>query len=388
MSPAPRTGLSPWMRRQRALAEYTLAALARRRIKNTGLVAIFALVVFMVASAMLFATALRHEAEVVLEDAPELIVQHLSMGRHAMIDGAEVEKLAAIRGVTEAQGRLWGYFYDSINGANYTFMVPLDPTLAPPPGQAIMGEAIARVREASWDSAPLFLSRYNGDLVRFDPARRLTTDSALVSADLILLNEADFRDFFGLAPGIYTDIAVTIRNPREIDTIMDKAGALLPDARFVTRDEIRRTYEKLFSWREGILVALAGAAILAFAIFAAEKASGLSAEEAREIGILKAVGWDMTDVIAMKLWEAGMISVGAFLIGTLGAYAHVFFLGAPLFAPVLKGWSVIYPDFDLAPSIDGIELSALFLITVLPYVAATLVPIWRAAAADPDQVMR
>ena len=162
----------------------------------------------------------------------------------------------------------------------------------------------------------------------------------------------------------------------------------MPEARFVTRDEIARTYEKLFSWREGLMVALFGASVLAFAIFAAEKASGLSAEEAREIGVLKAIGWDTRDVISMKLWEGALVSLGAFLIGTLAAYLHVFVFGAGLIAPVLKGWSVIYPDFRLAPVIDGMQLSTLFLLTVLPYTAAVLVPIWRAASADPDQVMR
>ncbi|GGD38576.1 ABC transporter permease [Sinisalibacter lacisalsi] len=380
--------MTPAFRRQRALADYTLAALARRRGKNIGLVAIYALVVFVVASALLFSSALRHEADTVLAETPELIVQNLVMGRHDMIEGNAIAALAGIRGVTRAKGRLWGYFYDSVNGANYTLMVPLDPERALAPGEAMIGEGVPRARGMFWDTAPLFLSRQPGDLVRFDVVERLSSESALVSTDLILLNEADFRDFFRLPDGVYTDIAVTVRNPREIETIMSKAGRLLPEARFITRDDISRTYQKLFSWREGIMVALAAAALLAFAIFAAEKASGLSAEEAREIGILKAVGWNMTDVIAMKLWEGALISVGAFLIGTLTGYLHVFAFKAGLFAPILKGWSVIYPDFALTPRFDGVQIAALFLITVLPYTAATLVPVWRVAAADPDQVMR
>lgn len=376
------------LRRQRALADYTLAALSRRRGKNFALVAVFSLVVFVVASAMLFSTALKREADVVLQTAPELIVQRMVMGRHEMIEADAVETLAAIRGVKSAKGRLWGYFYDATSGANYTFMVPDDPALVPGPGEVILGEAIPRARGLEWAGAPLFVSRRSGDLVKFEVAEVISDDSALVSADLVLVNEADFRSFFEIGPDVFTDIAVTIRNLREIDTIMSKADKLLPAARFITRDEITRTYQKLFSWREGLLVALAGAAILAFAIFAAEKASGLSAEEAREIGVLKAIGWDTRDVIAMKLWEGGLVSVGAFLLGTVLAYAHVFLLGASLFAPVLKGWSVIYPEFHLAPHIDGLQLSTLFLITVVPYVAATLVPIWRAASADPDRIMR
>ena len=378
----------PWLRRQRSLAEYTLAALARRRGKNIGLLLIYATVVFLIASATLFSTALRKEAEVVLAEAPELIVQNLVMGRHDMIDGSAIEKLQGIRGVVGVQGRLWGYFYDRVNGANYTFMVPLDPAMAPPKGHAIIGESLPRVREIPWATAPLLLSRYPGDVVRFKVAERLKSDSALVSSDLILIGEEDFREFFDLPGNLYTDIAVSIRNTREVGTIVDKVSKLLPNARLVTREEIGRTYQKLFSWREGIMVALAGAAILAFVIFAAEKASGLSAEELREIGILKAIGWNTNDVIAMKLWEGGLISVGAFLLGTVLSYLHVFSFDAALFASVLKGWSVIYPDFTLTPMIDGLQMAALFFLTVLPYTAATIVPIWRAATADPDQVMR
>ncbi|PTV97263.1 FtsX-like permease family protein [Rhodobacter aestuarii] len=375
------------LRRQRALADYTLAALARRKVKNLALVGVFSLVVFLLASAMFFASALRHEASAALEGVPDLIVQHLSLGRQGMISEDRIAELESIRGVSKVRGRLWGYYYDRVSGANYTVMVP-DGGQMPAPGQVIVGEGIPRARGLDWEGAPLFLSRKQGDLNRFDIAQIYSSDSALLTADLLLMNEADFRAFFSVPEGVYTDIAARVRNANELATIIDKATSLMPDERFVSRDDIARTYMKLFDWREGLMVALGAMAMLAFAIFAADKASGLSAEEAREIGILKAIGWDTRDVIAMKLWEGGLVSVGAFLLGAVAAYAHVFWFGAPLFAPVLKGWAVIYPDFALAPVIDGSQLVTLFLLTVLPYAAATVVPVWRAASADPDAVMR
>ncbi len=377
-----------WWRRQRALADFTLAALARRKVKNLALVVVFALVVFLIASAMFFSSALRREADLALAGAPELIVQQLRLGRQDMIPATALEQLAAIRGVRAVEGRLWGYYYDRISGANYTVMVPTDAQMIPARGEVIVGEGVPRARGLKWEGAPLFFSRTVGDLNRFDVARVFGTESALLTADLVLMHEADFRSFFGVPEGMFTDMAVSIRNSREIGTIIEKAQLMLPDSRFVTREDISRTYQKLFDWREGLLVALAGVAMLAFAIFAAEKASGLSAEEAREIGVLKAIGWDTRDVIAMKLWEGGLVSIGAFLLGTVLAFAHVFWLGAPIFAPVLRGWSVIYPSFRLAPAIDGLQIVTLFLLTTVPYAAATLVPIWRAASADPDQVMR
>ena len=149
-----------------------------------------------------------------------------------------------------------------------------------------------------------------------------------------------------------------------------------------------RTYEALFSWREGLLLAVFAGALLAFVILAWDKASGLSAEERREIGILKGIGWDTGDVIAMKMWEGGLISVTAFLAGAVLAYGHVFLFSASLLEPVLKGWSTLYPRFPLTPSVDALELSTLAFFSIVPYMAAIVVPVWRAASADPDAVMR
>ncbi|HEX5674059.1 MAG TPA: ABC transporter permease, partial [Azonexus sp.] len=83
-----------------------------------------------------------------------------------------------------------------------------------------------------------------------------------------------------------------------------------------------------------------------------------------------------------------LISLGSFLIGYLAAYVHVFYFSAGLFAPVLKGWAVLYPSFTLRPAVDGLQIATLLFFTVFPYAVAVLVPIWRAAITDPDAVMR
>ena len=87
----------------------------------------------------------------------------------------------------------------------------------------------------------------------------------------------------------------------------------MPDTRPIVRDEILRTYDSVFNWRSGILVVILSGAVMAFIIFAWDKASGLSAEERKEIGILKAIGWETSDVILMKFWEGAVISLSSFL---------------------------------------------------------------------------
>ena len=177
-------------------------------------------------------------------------------------------------------------------------------------------------------------------------------------------------------------------NPNEDATIAEKITRIFPDSRPILRSEILRTYDAVFGWRSGLMIVIFSGAALAFVIFAWDKATGLSAEERREIGILKAIGWETSDILMLKFWEGCVVSLSAFLVGVMLAYAHVFLWKSSLFAPVLMGWSTLYPDFRLTPYLDFGQLSTLFFLTVVPYTVSTIVPSWRAAIIDPDAVMR
>jgi lipoprotein-releasing system permease protein len=375
----------PWLQRQAHLIDFTVGALGRRKGRNLALLAVYALIVFVLASVLLLSQALRHEATLLLAAAPEVTVQRLVAGRHELAPAAYMSPLEKIRGVTTVRGRLWGYYYDPAIAANYTLLVPAaDP---PAQGRIQVGAALAQTRGLAVGDV-LSLRSHAGKPYPFTVAALFSRDSSLLTADLILVNEEDFRAFFGIPAGLYTDLVLTVRNPNEVRTIAKKVLRALPDTRPIVRDEILRTYAALFDWREGMVMLLLSGAVLAFIIFAWDKASGLSAEERREIGVLKAIGWETSDVMAMKLWEGLLVSVFAFLVGYLAAYLHVFAFSASLFAPVLKGWSVLYPQFALAPSVDGFQVFTLFFLTVFPYALATVGPVWRAAVADPDAVMR
>ena len=377
--------MNVWIEQQKYLIDFTLASLARRKAKNLGLLLVYALIVFLLASVMLLTHALRQAAAELLAGAPEVVLQRMVAGRHDLIPPGYLERIGRLRGVQEKQGRLWGYYYDPVVRANYTFMVAEDRLITP--GTLVVGAGLARTRGVAPGNLISFRA-YSGKLFTFSIADILPAKSELVSADLVLLGEADFRAFFDIPPGHYTDITLRVANPLEVRNIASKLAQQFPDSRPILREEILRTYDSIFSWREGIVLALATLALLAFAILAWEKASGLSADERREIGILKAIGWDTGDVLRMKFWEGAMLSLSAFLLGYLAAYLHVFHFSASLLAPVLKGWAVLYPRFELSPVIDGLQVTTLFFFTVFPYAAATLVPIWRVAITDPDAVMR
>jgi ABC-type lipoprotein release transport system permease subunit len=373
------------LEKQKNILDFALSSLLRRKGKNLALLVVYTGIVFFLGSIMLYTHALKQEAVLLLSSTPEIIVQRLVAGRHDLIPLEYAEKIKKIRGVAEVQGRLWGYYYDPISRANYTLVS--SPGFDLEDHSIIIGEGISRVLNVQ-KGRIVRLRSIEGKFFNFKIIGVLSPESSLVSSDLMLIAADDFRKLFGIPVGSATDLVVTIRNKKEISTIATKIDQIFPDSRPITRDEILRTYDAVFDWRGGIVLVVLTGAVLAFIIFAWEKATGLSAEERREIGILKAIGWETGDVLQLKFWEGLTISLSSFLVGVLLAYSHVFLTATALFAPVLKGWSVLYPDFHLTPFISFYQIVILFFFTVIPYTVATIVPSWKAATTDPDQVMR
>ena len=369
----------------RHILDFTLSSLLRRKGKNGALLLVYSLIIFILASVLFFTYALKREAALVLHESPEIIVQRTMTGRYQTIPISWSDKIGKINGVISVRPRLWGYQYDTTFQANYTLTVPSENP--PESGSIDIGSGISTMR-----------SVYKGDIIvfnghdgfpRFFTVRNiLSYESQLLTSDLILLSEKDYRDFSGIPSDQATDLALRVRNPREYATISEKITHLYPEARPIVRTEIQRTYDAVFGWRSGLVTVIFSAAAIAFIIFAWDKASGLSAEEQREIGILKSVGWETSDILLIKFWEGIVVSLSAFLIGTILAYAHVFYTSSALFAPVLKGWSTLYPTFRLTPFIDFGQVATLFFLTVVPYTVTTIIPSWRAATIDPDAVMR
>jgi ABC-type lipoprotein release transport system permease subunit len=376
--------MTGWIERQKNIVDFTFSSLLRRKGRNIALLLVYTLVVFALGSVMFLTYSIKREASIILQDAPEMIVQRISAGRQNPIPLSYLDRIRDIRGISSVKGRLWGYYYDPIAGANYTVVVPEN---RPEPGTIAIGQGIARTR-LTFPGDLLDFRGYDGKVISLEVKKIFSSESELVSSDLILVSEEDFRKLFGGAGDYATDLSLRVRNPRELNTVALKIAERLPDTRIILRDEILRTYEAVFNWRGGILFLILTGALLAFIILAWDKASGLSSEERREIGILKAIGWETSDVILMKFWEGMAVSLSAFLSGILLAYLHVFMASSTLFEPVLKGWAVLYPQFRVIPFIDASQIVALFFLTVVPYIVATIIPSWRAATVDPDSVMR
>ena len=364
---------------------YAVGSLRRRWRKNAAVIGVYGFVIFTLASVVFLTQSLTQESVASLRSAPEIMVQRLSAGRHGLSPVGDVATLTQIAGVGTALPRRWAYHTDPTTGETLLLRVAEVGRLRAP--EATAGVELLR-RHGLAVGGVLTLRGHAGEAVALTITGVADTSSPLESAALINVSEAAFRTLSGLPDGQAMDLALRVRNRRELPTIAAKISEGHPAARPIIRDELVRTYTSLFNWRSGVIVALLLVPVLAFILFAWDKAAGLSPDERREIGILKAIGWETADVILLKCYEAVAVSLGAFALGAGLAIATLAVPRPSAMLPALLGWSTLYPAFRPAPALGAYQMATLFFLSVVPYLVATVVPAWRAGTTDPDLVMR
>jgi len=385
-----------------SLLGYALAAVGRRKARSFALGGGLAFAVALIIAVLFLTESLRAEADRARLAQPDIVVQKLVGGRPSTIPAAEAAKLGDIPSVKSVTPRIWGYVFLPALQGNVTIVGT--PKGAPALSQSngvleggrdvVVGqhEMIAGIELAH------FLGMLPGDelgLPSSDPrahAMKLVgtfrSSLDLWTADVIVCDEADARALLGVPDGDAIDVAVTLSNPAEARVVARTILERIPAARVIERDLLERVYHLAYGRRAGLVLGAAIPAILALLVLAWDRASGLGADERREIAILKAVGWSTADVLWAKLSESILVGAAATAAGLLLGYAWVYWLGAPGLRPALVGWSVLYPRSALTPVVDIAELLGVTTAILGPFVLLSIVPAWRAATADPLESMR
>ncbi len=386
------------MNRLLNLLEYALISMRRRWKKQLLLIIIYTLVVSFFASFIFLTASLKKMSRETLSAIPDLWIQNVAGGRLLPMDASLTDSLRKIRGVQKVIPRVWGYYYDSPTGAVFTVLAS-DSLFPAALLFNMQGDFIADSATALCGSG--FLELHNlhvgdrlnlvnsrGQLKSFRIGGVFSMESDLLTRDLIILSFSAARDILGLKNGQVTDIALKVANSDEVETIGVKISRKYPAVRVVSKEQIQITYDALFSWRGGLFMFGAVFSLLAFLILAWDRASGLSRDESRELGILKGIGWQINDVLWIKFWEGIIISLTATLSGIILGYLHIFVFNAFFLKGFFIGWSVLYPDFNLPVIINPADIFMILLLSLIPYLSATVIPAWKGAVTDPAEAMQ
>lgn len=388
-----------------SLLDYAIRSLMRRFGKSFFIFLILSLLIFLLSSVLMIADAIKLELNTTLKTLPQITLQRFIAGKQSDIPVERVDSLLDIEGISAVTPRVWGYYYFKPAGVNFS-IVGIDayeeqysPTLTlitqnfdmkllSTQESMIVGEGVQKILAENYYTDFFNFVTSEGKWKRVHIAGVFHSDLALESNDLIILPKKLAYAIFGMDESRATDIVVKVANAKEIPTIVQKITTRYPDIRAITQDDIRVSYQNIFDYKSGFFLALFSVCAFAFFIIIYDKTSGLSSEEKKEIGILKAVGWSSDDILKEKFYESFILSFGAFLVGIAFSLFFVYGLQAPLLRNLFMGYSALKPSFMLPFSLDSSMLVLLFLLSVPIYIAATLIPAWKASTLDADEVMR
>ncbi|HFS82401.1 MAG TPA: ABC transporter permease [Epsilonproteobacteria bacterium] len=184
-----------------------------------------------------------------------------------------------------------------------------------------------------------------------------------------------------------SDIAFNVPNDDEWANAADKVSALHYDLRVINKEDIVKAYENPYNYKGGIFLILFLITMVTFMLILYQRYAMVYSSERRHIGLLRALGWSIHDVLKLKFFETMMVVVVSFVLGVTLAYFYVFVLGAPLLREIFLGGANLHNKVTLVPVLDFTVLSTIFLIYAVPFVSAVLIPVWKIAVTDPKEAM-
>jgi len=384
---------------------FAINSILRRGVKSFFTLFIFTVLIFLLSSILFISNSIKTELGLTLKSLPEIIVQKIQAGRHTNIELKRVDKLLEFHGVKSAVPRIWGYYYFERAGVNFSVVgidafdkqykesfeqitENFDFDELNQDSSMVVGEGVKKVLSDNYYKDYFNFIKPDGELEKITIAATFKSSTSLESNDIIIMPKKMVLKIFGMNEKKATDIILSVANPEEIPTIVEKIKNLYPDTRVITQNDLRVSYQNIFDYKSGMFLALFIVSAFTFFMIVYDKASGLSSEEKKEIGILKAIGWKIDDILKEKFYEAFIISFIAFLSAIILALFFVYTLEAPILRDIFTGYSRLKPDFSLPFVFDFQTVALLFFLTIPLYIAAIIIPSWKVASMDADEVMR
>jgi len=384
------------------ILEYAISSILRQKGKNLFILIIFTFLTFLLSSVFFIANSIKYELNTTVDSLPQIIVQNVRGGKAYDMEVSTLDTILAITGVQNANARVWGYYYFDNAGVNFT-LVGIDNYETQyknsftklvknfdqkEDSSMLIGLGVKKTLLKNYYKNYFNFIKPDGTLKKVFIGGVFDADTQLESNDVIVVSKDDAREIFGLSDDMATDIVVTVANPKEIKTIKDKIQELYPNVRIITNEDLKASYENIFNYKSGIFLGLFVICLFTFFMIVYEKASGLTSEEKKEIGVLKSLGWTIDDVLKSKFYEAFSISFIAYILGILLSFYFVYILHAPLLREIFEGYSQLKTTFELPFVFDFQTLFLVFFLSVPVYIAATIIPSWRVATLEADEVIR
>jgi len=334
--------------------------LIRNRERSLTLTLCLAATLFPLLTALAVSEGLRYQAEISLLHGADLYLNRDYYGGSGPIAETDLLllKQSALSDHLQVQGRILGrtYFVNRLVAVVGLDQKPRFPAplltagrLFQQPGEVVIGQSLAQ--------------RFNLQVgVKFalaaNPEKLFTlvgllTPLGLWDSDLMVMALSDAQAFFGMK-GRLSEIQIRTSDSVSRESgetlLVEKVRSELPGSlplRSVTRTEAGQYLSQGFGFRGGIyLVFYILAWVLAIPALLVSSGLGTPAT-AREIGLMRALGWTRKQILALTALEYLLLSLSATALATLASMAWMKGTNGFLLTQFLIAEVALVPGFDV-----------------------------------------
>jgi ABC-type lipoprotein release transport system permease subunit len=339
----------------------------------------------------------------------DLYVSGNQFGRSSSIPLRALEQVRSIEGVTDVVPRVVG---EVVLGKDreHAVVVGIPETSFPAwadciegelpqphkPNELVIGRSLARRLNLKIGSVvPPFYHNNRGErLARV--VGIFKADCPIWQAKLILTSFETATAIFD-QPNLATDLLVWCQPGSQAQVrraIADNLPIAIQDGssqfrpKIIAKEDVLALLPGSLLHREGIFNLLF---LIAFVvcILVVAVTSGLGqTERRREIGILKATGWQTDEVMLRGFVESLALSLAAACISLLGAWLWLRVLNGYLIASIVIADVEIKPEFTVPFQLTPVPPFLAFVLSLTAILTGTLYSSWRAATVPPREAMR
>ncbi len=379
--------------------------LIKHQSKHLAIFIISIFIVFLISSVLFIKNSLQKEIFSTLENQSDFIIQQTNGSKIVNTPVSWIDDFSSINGVKNTQQRVYGQYYflpenvyftivgidlfeENTNKKLNELLKSLDISNFLENDSMIIGDGIKKIFDKYhyFDSYDFKLS--NSDLKNIKVFNSLPKDLNLVANDLIIMDINLAKEILNINENESTDIVLNVPNNLERQNVKEQLLLEHSNLRILQKDELKKEYENMFNYKGGIFLILFIVVLFTFILILYQRYSMISSTDKKEIGILKAVGWSIKDIIKLKIMENFIVGFMAYIIGVVFSYIFVFILNAPILKHIFIGFSNMQNDFIFNPNIEINSLITLFLFFMIPFLSAILIPVWKVAVLDSIKSMK
>ena len=311
--------------------------------KHLAIFFISILIVFLSSSILFISNTLKKEIFTTLENQSDFVIQKINSGKSQYTPISWIEDFKEISGVKNIQQRVYGQYYFMPEDVYFTIvgidlfeegssknikelLEVLNISEFLQSDSMIIGNGIKKLFDKYKYINSYDFKLFNNDLKEIKIFKDLPQKANLVANDLIIMDINLAKEILNIKEDEATDIVLNVPNNLERANVKDQLILKHSNTRILQKENLKKEYENMFNYKGGIFLILFIIVILTFTLILYQRYSMISLGDKKEIGILKAVGWSIKDILKLKIMENFIVAFMAFIIGIILSYIFVFFL--------------------------------------------------------------